>query len=65
MKDAVESLMIQERGWNRYSRDQLMGHLTAALGDMEYDTDLFEKLLRSYPDRMRAVQAADGKHTNY
>ena len=35
------------------------------LREMEFDTPLFERLLRSYPSRLQAVQRAHGGHTDY
>ena len=65
LKDAVESVMIVERGPDRYSRVTLLAHLEQVLRDMEWDTDLFTNLLSSYPDRLRAVREANGGHTNF
>ena len=38
----------------------------AVLHEMENDRELFEKLLRSFPDRLAAVKAAKGDgHTDF
>ena len=39
--------------------------LTRALGDLEFDTELFVSLLSSYPRRLEAVRQAAGAHTKY
>lgn len=46
-------------------RRQLDNALHAVLREMEYERDLFEKLLRSVPDRLAAVKAARGGHTDF
>ena len=39
--------------------------LTTVLEELSDDTELFEKLLKSYPRRLQAVKAAKGWHTDY
>lgn len=65
MKDRVESKMIQEQGPNRYLKETLQQHLVDILSEMEFDTELFESLLRSYPSRLRAVRENNGYHTKF
>lgn len=52
--------MITERGDDRHSC-----HLEEELKNMEIETDLFEMLLRSYPDRLNAVRISNDGHIMY
>jgi hypothetical protein len=65
LMDKVESLMISERGSNRYSSTILLEHLENVLNELENEKELFESLLRSYPQRLQAVREAKGGHTRY
>lgn len=65
IKDRVENLMLQEHGSDRYSQHVLHRHTETVLQEMQYDTVLFEELLRSYPKRLQAVREANGRHTHY
>ena len=65
LKDRVEAKMIQEVDADRYSKGKLMRHLQDVLEELEFDTNLFESLLRSYPSRLQAVRDARGFHTKY
>lgn len=65
LMDKVESLMINESGVNRYSKTVLLQHLEHVLHELENETELFENLLKSYPQRLRAVREANGGHTKY
>lgn len=65
LKDRVESLIINERGSGRYSQQVLFRNLETVLHELEDDTDLFQTLLRTYPDRLRAIRQANGGHTKY
>lgn len=65
LKDKVESKMIKEYGPDRYSKEKLLCNLNSVLKKMEFDTDLFESLLKSYPLRLQAVREANGSHTKY
>ena len=40
-------------------------HITNVLASMEEDNKLFETLLFSYPNRLRAVNNVSGRHTDY
>ena len=42
-----------------------MGAMHSVLDEMSDDTELFEKLFKSYPRRMAAVKAEKGGHTEY
>jgi hypothetical protein len=57
--------MLASSGPNRYSAEVLKNHLTEVLTSMKTDTELFIKLLCSYPSRITAIIAANGKHTDY
>lgn len=65
IKDRVESAMHNQRGPNRYRIQTLHNVLNDILLNLEFDVDLFDALLRSYPRRLAAVQAARGGHTDY
>ena len=48
------------------SKPAILGQtLHSVLDEMSDDTELFEKLLKSYPRRMAAVKAEKGGHTEY
>ena len=57
--------MHNESGPGRYSEETLLKNLTTVLSELEYDTDLFESLLCSMPERLRQVREAEGGHTEY
>ena len=57
--------MLEETGSNRFSYDTLLRHVTDVLKSLENRTQLFVDLLSSYPERIKAVIAANGKHTDY
>lgn len=63
--DKVESLMISENGSDRNSQVVLLKHLQNVLHELENEQELFENLLKSYPQRLRAVREANGGHTKY
>ena len=65
LMDKVESLMINEHGSDRYSQAVLLKHLQNVLHELENERELFENLLESYPERLRAVREAYGGHTKY
>jgi hypothetical protein len=63
--DKVESVMINESGVNQHSKVVLLRHLQHVLHELENETELFENLLKSYPQRLEAVREANGGHTKY
>lgn len=65
LMDKVESLMISERDSNRNSSVVLLNHLQNVLHELENERELFESLLKSYPQRLKAVCEANGGHTKY
>jgi len=65
IKEKVETRMLQERGPGRYARATLMANLLTVLHELEFESDLFERLLIGYPKRLRAVIDANGGHTKY
>ena len=65
VKDRVEGKMVHERGQGRYSRETLVRNIREVLIEMEFSTDLFEKLLLAYPRRIEAVREANGGHTKH
>lgn len=63
VKNRVEEKMHKEIGPGRYSEETLLKNLNMVLGGFEHDTDLFENLLCSMPERLRQVKEAEGGHT--
>ena len=57
--------MLSEPGHSRYLEETLKMHIIDVLNNMETDTDLFETLLCSYPSRLRTVNNANGRDTDY
>ena len=47
--------MLSETGYNRYLEDSLTMHMANVLASMEGDTELFETLLCSYPNRLHEL----------
>ena len=62
IKDTVEARLHRERN---LTMEGLRNTLNNVLRSLENDTNLFEHLLRSFPDRLAAVIAARGGHTSY
>lgn len=60
-EEALEAFPVGERSKPAILRQTL----TSVLDEMSEDTELFEKLLKSYPSRLAAVKAAGGWHTKY
>jgi hypothetical protein len=65
IKDEVGAKMLREDQQNRYSYNTLLNNLREVLISIENDTELFESLLLSYSDRLKAVIEAEGSHTDY
>lgn len=65
LKEKVESKLTGEQAADRYSKETLVKHLQDVMVELEFQTDLFESLLRSYPARLQAVQDARGFDTTY
>ena len=60
-EEALEAYSVADR-----SKPAILGQtLHSVLDEMSDDTELFEKLLKSYPRRMAAVKAEKGGHTEY
>jgi hypothetical protein len=57
--------MLREDQQNRYSCNTLLNNLRKVLISIENDIELFESLLLSYSDRLKAVIEAEGSHTDY
>ncbi|CAF0818695.1 unnamed protein product, partial [Didymodactylos carnosus] len=64
LMDKVESLMISERGPTN-SSVVFLEHLQNVLHELKNEKELFESLLKSYPQRLKAVRKANGGHTRY
>ena len=62
IKDRVEE---QLRGMKKVDIDTLREKMKLILREMEYETDMFVSLLSVYPERLRAVIAANGKAKKY
>lgn len=65
VKQRVEEKMLLETGPERYARQTLHKNLTETLNEMREETDLFVKLLHSYPLRLQAIRLANGGHTKF
>jgi hypothetical protein len=65
VKQRVEEKMLLETGPERYSRQTLHKNLTETLNERREETDLFVKLLHSYPLRLQAIRVASGGHTKF
>ena len=63
LKDRVEERTVNYDGIP--SLNDLRREVTEVLREMEFDSQLFCDLLKSYPSRMQAVVQADGGHTKY
>lgn len=61
----MESVMIAECGADRYWRHNSFIHLEEVLKDIEYATDLLEKLFQTYSKRLNAMRHANGGHIIY
>ncbi len=58
IKDEVENKMLNENSANQYNKEVLERNLREVRTSLENRTDLFESLLLSYPQRLKAVIAA-------
>jgi len=65
IKDEVEAPMLQESDPGRYSPETLRQNLENVLKNLENDTDLFKRLLCSYPVRFKAILKSNCGHTEY
>ena len=65
MKDRVEAGLLDFEEQERCKPDILRQTLEAVLQEISDDTELFGKLLKSYPRRLKAVKDAKGYHTQY
>ena len=65
LKDNVENRMLSEPLATQFSRTRMEEHIDAVLREMEFNTELFESLLSSYPTRAQAVRDANGGNTEY
>jgi len=61
VKDRGEKILDNPECENRNSRETLINVLTNVLSDMEEDTELFCKLLRSFKHRMELLRQVGGK----
>ena len=65
LKEKVAVKMVSERGGSKACMTRLKKHIAATLKELEYDTELFQALLTSYPRRIEGVKDAEGGHTDY
>ena len=65
MKNRVESLLIERFPANNARLTDLNAALQEALEGMKNDTELFEALLMSYPERLSQVRRSQGGHTDF
>ena len=63
LKQRVQQNISEYNGENTYSKEVLREMITSVLAEMEHSTDLFEKLLLTYPKRLTAVEEAHGGQT--
>ena len=63
VKDRVKKLMHKKIGPGCYSEETLLNNLNMVLNELEYDTELFESLLCSMPERLRQMREAEGGQT--
>jgi len=57
--------MLSETEANRFSAVTLRRHAEDVFCGFEIRTELFQDLVRSYPDRIETVKKANGRDTNY
>ena len=62
IKERVESQLLQEAQRNR---ETLTTVLIDVLQNLQFETDMFAKLLLSYPGRLDALRANNGGHTGF
>ena len=65
IKHEIGKKMLSETGYNRDREDARQMHMANVLASMEEDTELFETLLCSHPNRLHAVNNANDRHTDY
>ena len=65
LKDRTEELLLKYQPEGRCSASTLAETLHEVLTDMEDDTELFKRLLRSYPCRLAEVRKQHGRATKY
>ena len=65
LKDRVDASLFAEPEADRLKQSVLLRIIETELTKMSGDTELFERLLRSYPKRIKAVVSAGGGHTEY
>ena len=65
LKSRVEEKMMGKRGSNHYGRRTLLTHTNSVLSEMEYETNIFESLLLTYPDILADIRKHNGGHTKF
>ena len=65
IKSRVELLMLKENETNKWCEKVLMKNLNIVLKSMEFEHELFESLLLSYPNRLYEIRKSNGGHTSY
>ena len=65
LKDRTEELLLKYQPEGRCSASPLAETLHEVLTDMEDDTELFKRLLRSYPCCLAEVRKQHGRATKY
>jgi hypothetical protein len=65
VKDEVEKLMLSERVPDKHSRETLKRNIETVLQSLENNSEIFESLLCSYPERRDAILKANGGNTDY
>ena len=65
LKDKVEDELLEYQPGERCKATTLSEALDTVLKRMESDTELFERLLRSYPSRLAEIKKQRGRATKY
>ena len=65
LKDRTDQELLKYESGERGKASTLAQALDDVLNEMEDDTDLFQRLLRSYPSRLAEVKKQHGRATKY
>lgn len=65
LKDKTEEELAKRSPTDRLGTSALLEVIQNVLHEMENDSELFQRLLRTYPRRLAAVKKAEGYATEY
>jgi len=65
MKSRVEEKMIKDFPDNKFAKVELMSALDHVLNEMQNETELFQNLQESYPEKLQAMIAANVSRTDF